>query len=158
MPDPATLGLVGGVLSALGVALALVGTTKVRAAIGQFWNWLVPKPVNVYGASASITLEVTAKGRGRVGPGPEGWSDERWHTELEKRIDQLAAEVDRHDHPDISKRIDRLGEADTQTRADFEAELVHLATDAGTSERWNIWGLAFALIGVVVQTAAVVAS
>lgn len=157
MTDSQTLGVVGGALSAIGVFLALVGTTKIRAAVKRFTNWLSPQPVQVRTGSASMTMDaMIARGRGRVGPGPEGWTDEEWHAELEKRIDQLAAELDNHDHADLRKAAERLSEANAETRRQFDSKLVNLTDEAGTSERWNIWGLGFAFAGALAQVLAVV--
>jgi hypothetical protein len=154
-----TLGLIGGALSAMGVALALASTAKVRSALRRLLDYLFPKSVQIVTGSAMGTVDAaTLKARGRVGPGPDGWTDEEWHAELEKRIDQLAAEFDRHSHPDLATRLDRLSQADSETRDQVEAKLAVFTADTATSERWNIAGLAFALLGVVVQTIAVVAA
>ena len=151
------LGLAGGALSATGVFLALVGTSKVRAGVVRFVEWVHPGPVEIRTGSATIVLEAaTVKARGRVGPGPDGWTNEEWHEHLEGRIDQLAVEFDHHDHPEIEKLADRLSASDAETRRMFEEKLTELASDAATSERWNVWGLGLAGTGALVQLTAVV--
>jgi len=151
-------GLAGGAISAIGVALALVGIGKVRAAVRKFREWVGPQAVSVTvsPATISVTADVLTPTI-KVSPGDEQeWNDEEWHGEFERRLDAFRVRLDTHDHSRTEKSIERLREEDDRIRSEMNSRLADLNTEADTSETWNLWGLVLALAGALLQIAAVV--
>jgi hypothetical protein len=146
-----TLGALGAFVSALGIALALVGIRRVRAGIDRLRLWLRPRQPEAYSGSATATIQFTVKARGKVGPGPDGWSDERWHQELDQRIDALTKELDEHDHPNLDDAIEGLREEDERVSSGLDAKLADLDAETKTSQDWELAGLVMAGVGAILQ-------
>lgn len=152
------LGLAGSALTAVGVALTLVGIGRVRKALRSFAERTLPqffrRDGQIYAEALAISIEITATARGRVRPGLEGWGEERWREEYDKEFDELWNAIDSHEHKRTKKALDRLHEEDQVIRADIQRRVEHLTDQAKASERWTGWGLALALAGACIQVIA----
>lgn len=154
---PATedLGAWGAFLSALGVALTLVGIRKVRRELDRLRRWLRPQPPRTHVGGATGSISVTAFGRGKVGPGPEGWTDEEWHNQLDRRIDRLTEEFDRHDHPKLDRAIADVLAEHERLRTGVDSKLSDIEADADFGQGWELAGLGLVFVGAVLQGLAV---
>ena len=152
-----SFGLLGAAPSAGGIALAIIGIRKVRVAVGKFRSSLFPRRATVHSMFGSVTVaNVTLKGRGKVGPGPEGWPDERWHAELDNRIDQVFAALEQHGRPGLDQAIADLRDENARLRTGFDSKLAHLDTEAERSGKWGLAGLIVALLGASLQVGAMI--
>lgn len=146
------------IVTAIGVLLTLIATKTFRSSIENLRAWTASRdvsvPVGVVVATEAARVVIDAKGRGTAQPGPEDWSDERWHAELDGRIDSLAAELGRHDHKKTTRSIEQLRAADEEIRADLDSKLEDLEGDLTTADRWNVGGLALVLLGAILQVVA----
>jgi hypothetical protein len=151
-----SLRLIGGALSALGVALALVGTAKARSALRRFRELFAPKRIHVVKATGSISASgAVLTARGRAGPGTDGWTDEQWHAELEKRIDRLATELGGHTHADLVKRLDLLRKRTSTHETSLKRTLPRSLRTPPPPRDGASPLFAFAFLGVIVQMVAI---
>ena len=153
----AWLGFGGAFLSAAGIAVTLWGTRKTRSAFGRLRRFFVgPEPVSVAVSPATISVKasvLTPTVRVSPGDGSE-WSDEEWQTEFERRLDNVVARLDAHDHDRTETSFEKLRAEDERLRAEFDSKLDDLDAEAKTAERWNVGGLVLAGIGAVLQLGA----
>jgi hypothetical protein len=98
----------------------------------------VSEPVGAVVEAEAARVVIDAKGRGKAKPGAVDLSDERWHTELDGRIDSRAAELDRHDHKKTTRSIEQLRAADEEIRADLDSKLEDLEGDLTAADRWSL--------------------
>lgn len=150
-PATEALGAWGAFLSAVGIVLALVGIRKVRRGLDRLKSWVRPRPPTIYAEGAQTLVSVTAFGRGKVGPGPEGWTDEQWHVALDRRIDQLTAEFAHHDHPKLDSAVESLRAEGERLRTGLDGKLTDLDAEAEQGQDWELAGLVVAFVGAVLQ-------
>lgn len=151
------LGLSGGTLTTVGVALTLYGLRRIRDSVARFRKWATGRknPVTIYGEAAVVELTVTARAGGKVRPGPDGWSDDRWHEELDKRIDAVEKELAEHRHLNVEKSIGALRKEAERQQTDYTDRIAAFEEETEVNERWNFAGLGFVLAGTVAQGMAV---
>jgi len=126
-----------------------VGVVRLR-------RWLRPKtPPTQHIGSATGHVSVTAFGRGKVGPGLAGWTDDEWHSALDRRIDQLTEEFDRHDHPKLDQAIAEIRDEAERMRTGIDSNLAQLNAEADIGQNWELAGLILAFVGALLQGLAV---
>lgn len=113
------LGFGGAFLSALGVALTLWGTRTTRTAFSNLRRLVLgPKPVSVAVSPATIALRTSVPTPTvKVSPAEDSeWTEEEWQTEFERRLDNLRARLDDHDHDGTEASLDGLRTEDERIR------------------------------------------
>ena len=152
------LGAWGAFLSALGVAVTLWGTRTSRSPFARLRLFFVgPEPItgsaHIVLENATITATGTVTSNDKLHPGPG--QDDRWHADLDRRIDDLSARLDAHNHSLTEVSLEKLRAEDERIRSHLDSKLTVLGCEAKNAERWNVAGLVLAFVGAVLQGLAV---
>lgn len=145
--NASTLALIGGLLTSVGLILAVVGLASVRTALRRYvaggkrflFAWRVPADDEVE--------EVPAPGV------PDAPCDQDPDTVL-VRVSRLEEQLERHAHLETERRLMEVAEADRTARTELLRALDDMDRTASASGRYMVAGLALALSGTTLQALA----
>lgn len=145
--NAATIGLLGGALTSIGLVLTVVALASVRTAIRRYvtggkrflFAWRVPMDDEVEEIPAPVARP------------PSGDADEETVPARLARIEEM---LDRHSHLETERRLMEVAEADRSARTELLRALDDMDRAAAGSSRYMAAGLALALIGAALQSLA----